>query len=473
MASKIQFRRDTSANWTLINPVLSEGEIGLDLTNNQFKIGNGIGAWNSLNYWSEGQAYEQVEFTATAGQTVFSVAYQSLVDVSRNGFALAPSDFTLTNGTTVTLSSPCVVSDLVIVRVWKGFSIVDFLPIQGGTLTGPLTSASLISTGTITSPVVSVTDTLTTVDLNATGAVTAVTLTTTGDLTAPAVIGTTSVSAPTITSTGSLSGDNITATGTEYLKLPTGTTAQRPAAPSAGMLRYNSTIGAIEGYTGSEWSLMTGLNADPAYVSIVMADLVKTTITTTSFAYKINNNLTVSYFDYINAFIYLLDTDLAATTSATPLLNIYAAQSIATIFLGNTNVQDNWIPNNIGATGFKTYIDNCVTGGFLSKNEMASVSPNNGTVYTASFAPAANSIYVSNWMQSSQTGTVSLIASLGSVEQSSRVAIFAFEGNVSNTLTSSPFWLWCNSNRTNIDTFKQSCTATTGTNNVGVFEIRL
>ena len=32
------------------------------------------------------------------------------------------------------------------------------------------------------------------------------------------------------------------------LKLPVGTTAQRPATPAAGMIRYNSDLGVVEGY---------------------------------------------------------------------------------------------------------------------------------------------------------------------------------------------------------------------------------
>jgi hypothetical protein len=50
MATKIQFRRDTSANWTTNNPTLSQGELALDLTNNSFKIGDGTAAWNTLAY---------------------------------------------------------------------------------------------------------------------------------------------------------------------------------------------------------------------------------------------------------------------------------------------------------------------------------------------------------------------------------------------------------------------------------------
>ena len=48
MAVKLQFRRDTAANWESENPILSEGELGLDLTNERFKIGDGVTAWNSL-----------------------------------------------------------------------------------------------------------------------------------------------------------------------------------------------------------------------------------------------------------------------------------------------------------------------------------------------------------------------------------------------------------------------------------------
>jgi hypothetical protein len=49
MAVKLQFRRDTAANWESNNPVLSEGELGLDTTNQRFKIGNGTDTWNAID----------------------------------------------------------------------------------------------------------------------------------------------------------------------------------------------------------------------------------------------------------------------------------------------------------------------------------------------------------------------------------------------------------------------------------------
>lgn len=41
-------------------------------------------------------------------------------------------------------------------------------------------------------------------------------------------------------------------TGGMYL--PVGTTAQRPAAPATGMIRFNTTTGKVESYNGSSWS---------------------------------------------------------------------------------------------------------------------------------------------------------------------------------------------------------------------------
>jgi hypothetical protein len=50
MAVKLQFRRDTAANWESNNTILSEGELGLDTTNERFKIGNGVDGWNAIDF---------------------------------------------------------------------------------------------------------------------------------------------------------------------------------------------------------------------------------------------------------------------------------------------------------------------------------------------------------------------------------------------------------------------------------------
>ena len=46
----IQLRRDTGANWESSNPVLRIGEVGIDMTRNRMKVGDGINAWKDRPY---------------------------------------------------------------------------------------------------------------------------------------------------------------------------------------------------------------------------------------------------------------------------------------------------------------------------------------------------------------------------------------------------------------------------------------
>ena len=50
MTTRIKFRRDTAASWTLANPVLALGEPGLETDTRKVKYGNGTTAWNLLDY---------------------------------------------------------------------------------------------------------------------------------------------------------------------------------------------------------------------------------------------------------------------------------------------------------------------------------------------------------------------------------------------------------------------------------------
>ncbi|MCW2930018.1 MAG: hypothetical protein JWM19_980 [Actinomycetia bacterium] len=54
MSTTIQLRRDTAANWTSTNPVLYQGEIGVETDTSKGKIGDGSTAWSSLAYWATG-----------------------------------------------------------------------------------------------------------------------------------------------------------------------------------------------------------------------------------------------------------------------------------------------------------------------------------------------------------------------------------------------------------------------------------
>ena len=52
--TRIQLRHDTATNWTTANPILAEGEVGVETDTNKFKIGDGVTAWNSLDYQGGG-----------------------------------------------------------------------------------------------------------------------------------------------------------------------------------------------------------------------------------------------------------------------------------------------------------------------------------------------------------------------------------------------------------------------------------
>lgn len=54
MATQIQIRRGTTTQWTTSDPVLAEGEIGLDLTRDKIRIGDGTSAWSALSDYSAG-----------------------------------------------------------------------------------------------------------------------------------------------------------------------------------------------------------------------------------------------------------------------------------------------------------------------------------------------------------------------------------------------------------------------------------
>lgn len=49
MANRIQLRRDTTANWNNIDPVLADGEPGYDIVTNELRIGNGLNVWSELS----------------------------------------------------------------------------------------------------------------------------------------------------------------------------------------------------------------------------------------------------------------------------------------------------------------------------------------------------------------------------------------------------------------------------------------
>lgn len=78
MTTRIKLRRDIAANWTQNNPVLAEGEPGLETDTGKVKYGNGTTPWNSLDYSGAGAASltDEGNVVITAGSTEHWIATQ-------------------------------------------------------------------------------------------------------------------------------------------------------------------------------------------------------------------------------------------------------------------------------------------------------------------------------------------------------------------------------------------------------------
>ena len=99
-------------------------------------------------------AYRTVtEFTATAGQTTFSVPSYTVgfIDVYRNGVMLGSADYTASNGVSVVLASGATAGDLVEVISFSVSSVLNAIPATAGSVgttflaNGSVTAAKLAS----------------------------------------------------------------------------------------------------------------------------------------------------------------------------------------------------------------------------------------------------------------------------------------------------------------------------------------
>lgn len=81
--------------------------------------------------------FSSTTFTATAGQTVFTIAHTAgFVQVFMNGLLLdLTTDYT-SNGSAITLTSAAVAGDEIEVVKYGAFSVADAVPASGGTFTG-------------------------------------------------------------------------------------------------------------------------------------------------------------------------------------------------------------------------------------------------------------------------------------------------------------------------------------------------
>ena len=135
---------------------LITGALYFNSTSNIMYVYGGSG-WQAAGSSVNGTS-ERTTYTATAGQTVFSATYDTgYIDVYLNGVKLLVStDFTATNGTSITLASGASVNDVVDIVAYGTFVLADhytktasdarYVEVAGDTMTG-----NLNVTGTVTS----------------------------------------------------------------------------------------------------------------------------------------------------------------------------------------------------------------------------------------------------------------------------------------------------------------------------------
>lgn len=127
MAVKLQLRRDTSTNWTSVNPTLSAGELGVELNTGKLKVGNGSTAWNSLPY---------VGLTPTEVSSAISTAVSSLIDA-------APGTLDTLNELAAAINDDA--SFFTTIQTALGLKA----NLEGPTFTGTVTLPSTTSIGTV------------------------------------------------------------------------------------------------------------------------------------------------------------------------------------------------------------------------------------------------------------------------------------------------------------------------------------
>jgi hypothetical protein len=95
----------------------------------------------------------QTEFTATAGQTTFSVPSYTVgyIDVYRNGALLGSADFTATNGTTVVLAAGASAGDLVTTVSFYVSSVLNAIPAVANAVTTSYINDGAVTNSKITS----------------------------------------------------------------------------------------------------------------------------------------------------------------------------------------------------------------------------------------------------------------------------------------------------------------------------------
>lgn len=86
MSTRIQLRHDSAADWTASNPILARGEPGYEDDTGLLKFGDGIVAWNSLDYFVTGDSVPPPITVSGTRIVEFGYAQSELAHGSYTGF---------------------------------------------------------------------------------------------------------------------------------------------------------------------------------------------------------------------------------------------------------------------------------------------------------------------------------------------------------------------------------------------------
>ena len=264
-------------------------------------------------------------------------------------------------------------------------------------------------------------------------------------------------------STTSLAGLNIlAATGTSHWTLPVGTTAQRPASPAIGMVRYNSTQSTFEVYSSGAWSSLGGVKSVDALTYIIAETSAGASNGDLDFyaensagtaAQQVGQWNRSNLKDYTGTLVGTQTTQNVFNTVATTV-NAFGAATTLSIgaSTGNTTVNNNLtITGNLTVNGTTTTVNSTTLSvddlNIVLADGAASAAAANGAGLTVAGANATL-LYGSasdNWTFNkslSVTGTItsssnaSVGGTLGVTGASTLAALSATTGSFSSTLSS-------------------------------------
>ena len=121
MATRMQQRRGTAAQWTSANPVLNAGEMGWESDTNKFKMGDGTNHWADLDYFIDSNSTVNPAFgtsivfegaTADSYETTLQVtdptADRTITLPDATGTVALTSDISVTASSTTTFSNKSI-----------------------------------------------------------------------------------------------------------------------------------------------------------------------------------------------------------------------------------------------------------------------------------------------------------------------------------------------------------------------------